>query len=378
MKYSKKAAFINRKKEISFLKKWIKEEPEYILFFYGPKSSGKTTLINRFIQEHLDKKEFDVKFLNLRKTFISSYKDFIQAFFGVNISDKDRTQKEIREYNLKVFKLSYEAINCLKQGELDPFSIMKKELEKIKRKGKQPLIIIDELQALQDVYINGQRELIKELFNFFVAMTKESHLCHFLISSSDGYFIERVYNDSKLTKTSELLEVDYLNKEDVFYWLSHLEKESDIENFSLTDRQIEKIWYYFGGSVWEISAFLSKLLRNSENGGVADYILEKEAAREITAYKVRFNDFYAGYHEHRVRLLERANACFEKSGKVVLKDMNPLIKKGLFSSDSLQKELGILVRDNLFSFNPVTGEYKPQGHSAALGLREYCRNVPEF
>ncbi len=58
MKYSKKAAFINREKEIVFLKKWVKEEPEYILFFYGPKSSGKTTLINRFIKDHLNKKEF--------------------------------------------------------------------------------------------------------------------------------------------------------------------------------------------------------------------------------------------------------------------------------------------------------------------------------
>ena len=41
----------------------------------------------------------------------------------------------------------------------------------------------------------------------------------------------------------------------------------------------------------------------------------------------------------------------------------------------ITEELGILVRDNLFSFNPVTGEYKPQGHSAALGLREYCRRA---
>jgi AAA+ ATPase superfamily predicted ATPase len=44
----------------------------------------------------------------------------------------------------------------------------------------------------------NQRELIKELINFFVAMTKESHLCHVLLSSSDGYFIEKIYNDSKL------------------------------------------------------------------------------------------------------------------------------------------------------------------------------------
>ena len=53
------------------------------------------------------------------------------------------------------------------------------------------------------IYMNGQRELIKELFNFFVAMTKQSHLCHFLIASADGYFIEKVYNDSKLRPGSK-------------------------------------------------------------------------------------------------------------------------------------------------------------------------------
>ena len=121
----------------------------------------------------------------------------------------------------------------------------------------------------------------------------------------------------------------------MFYWLTHLKKESGIKDFSLTEKQIERIWYYFGGSVWEISSFLSTMLMNSENESVADDLLEKEAMREITAYKVRFNNFYAGYREHRIRLLERANACLEKQGRVVLEDLESLIKKGLFSSDSI-------------------------------------------
>ena len=48
------------------------------------------------------------------------------------------------------------------------------------------MIIIDELQALDFFYFNGLLELIKERINFFVAMTKESNLCHVLLSSSDG------------------------------------------------------------------------------------------------------------------------------------------------------------------------------------------------
>ena len=158
-------------------------------------------------------------------------------FFVIDYYKSKEDVKEKREYNLKVFKLSTEVLKGLETKELDPFAVMKKELEKLANKGVNPLIIIDELQALENIYINGQRELIKELFNFFVSITTESHLYHVIISGSDGYFIEKIYNDSKLKKTSIFMEVDYLTKKDVGYWLDNLEKESAITRFVLTDRQ---------------------------------------------------------------------------------------------------------------------------------------------
>ncbi len=54
MEYKNEPAFINRKEELTYLQSWIEESPKNILFFYGPKSSGKTTLIYRFIEDHLD------------------------------------------------------------------------------------------------------------------------------------------------------------------------------------------------------------------------------------------------------------------------------------------------------------------------------------
>ncbi|MCD6363040.1 MAG: ATP-binding protein, partial [Synergistetes bacterium] len=36
--------FWNREKEIKWLKKYLQTEPNAILFIYGPKSSGKSTL----------------------------------------------------------------------------------------------------------------------------------------------------------------------------------------------------------------------------------------------------------------------------------------------------------------------------------------------
>lgn len=72
-------------------------------------------------------------------------------------------------------------------------------------------------------------------------MTKESHLAHIIIASSDGYFINTVYNDSRLKKTSRFYKIDYLEKEDVYKWLLNLQEYSKIKDYTLTEEDAEKI-----------------------------------------------------------------------------------------------------------------------------------------
>ncbi|MDQ7031419.1 MAG: ATP-binding protein, partial [Desulfonauticus sp.] len=45
--------FINREKEIQYLKDWVNHLPKEILWLYGPKSTGKTTLIEYLIEKEL-------------------------------------------------------------------------------------------------------------------------------------------------------------------------------------------------------------------------------------------------------------------------------------------------------------------------------------
>jgi AAA+ ATPase superfamily predicted ATPase len=46
------APFIDREEEIEFFVKWFSEVPQRILFVYGPKSSGKTTVIEYVIEKN--------------------------------------------------------------------------------------------------------------------------------------------------------------------------------------------------------------------------------------------------------------------------------------------------------------------------------------
>ena len=377
MEYKNEPAFINRQEEISYLKKWMEERPNQILFFFGPKSSGKTTLIYKFVEGFLhDESKFSVKLFNLREVLIVNYDDFLQRFFTLE-DPQAKDSSETRQYNLKVFKLTVKTQQKIKDKQLDPFDVMKAELKALNSKGIKPVIIIDELQALDFIYFNSQRELIKELINFFVAMTKESHLCHILLSSSDGYFIEKLYNDSKLRKTAKLFEVDYLPHEDIVYWLNNLEKESNIKDYTLSESQIEYVWDHFGGSIWEITSLLGDFLKGCRDGKVAGGEMKRIVERHMLQARSYFEG-YAGLDGSRTGLLRELDTYIQSKGYVKESFLGRLLDEGLYADrKALLEELNHLVRSNYLYYNPTLAEYKLQGKSMEIGLNRYvCELSP--
>jgi hypothetical protein len=352
MKYKQDVAFVNREKELAYLTSFINKRPNEILFLHGPKSSGKTSLLYRFFDRISKQQKLDVKFLNLREVLIVNYKDFLKMFFGLDYSQNKGDIKEIREYNLKIFKVKVEALKGLDSGEIDPFSVMKKEFLKLNGKKVKPVIIIDELQALDHIYMNGQRELITELFNFFVAMTKESHLAHVIISSSDGYFVETVYKDSRLKKTASFFKVDYFSKEDVYEWLENLEKYSKITDYRLTRIDIEKIWDTVGGSMWEIQKILTDLFNADMDSVLDEY---KEFMRGIIFE-------YAGINKEKKELFK----VIADKNRV---DLNDFEGTKAYKEGILEDYLYDMVTNNILYYDPTRAVFCPQGRSTEWGLR---------
>jgi AAA+ ATPase superfamily predicted ATPase len=58
--YRQEVAFINRQKELTYLKHFIDKKPSEILFIHGPKSSGKTTLLYKFLEDIGKEQKLDV------------------------------------------------------------------------------------------------------------------------------------------------------------------------------------------------------------------------------------------------------------------------------------------------------------------------------
>jgi AAA+ ATPase superfamily predicted ATPase len=355
LEYRKDVAFINREKELTFLEEYINIRPESILFLHGPKSSGKTTLLYKFLEKIEKEQKLDVKFINLRKiptefTDNYNYKDFLDMLFDVE-EKKEKKGKISGGINAGFFKIDTEIEKKMQRGRVNPFKVMEKEFTGLVEKGIKPVLIIDELQALDKVYMNNGRDkrLIIELFNFFVAVTKESHLAHIIIASSDGYFINIVYTDSRLKKTSEFYKIDYLDKKDTMEWLLNLEKYSKIKEYTLTAENAEKIWNTVGGSMWEIQYLLGRFFLNPIDDELNLY--KKKMRSMIVDYVVR-----PGQED-----IERLLNHFVQ---------NDALSKEMVKPED-EKHLRDMVRNNILYFDPTEATYYPQGTSYHWGIRLY-------
>ena len=267
--------FINRKKEISDINKYLSSKPNNVLFVYGPKSTGKSTLLNKIVN-NLNTKKYAVNYLSLRGVIIYNFKTFLDVFFQKSKKQKAKELISGFTLNMGFFQVGIDDNEVL---EKNAFKIMEEQIKEAKKRGIQPVIIIDEIQLLKNIYLNGERYLLDEIFNLFIRLTKETHLCHVICATSDSYFIEQIYNLASMSKTCTYYLIDHLGKEDVYKWLKKYPKRFP------TEKDIQYVWDNLGGSPWEIWMVIDDV----KNGDSIEVAVEKR----IADLDGRVFDFYA-------------------------------------------------------------------------------------
>ena len=103
-RYFRGEKLIDRDKEMHFLLDWFEKIPKEILWIYGPKSSGKTTLIEYVVENELFedfwkfklKKNYWVRYINLRGYLVTSYKTFLEAFIKPKKENKRKQESKKR------------------------------------------------------------------------------------------------------------------------------------------------------------------------------------------------------------------------------------------------------------------------------------------
>ena len=272
--------FINRKKEQKFLLEYFTNQPTNILFVYWPKSTWKTTLIKKVLDQ-LPMDEYAVNYLDMRWVLVTDFKDFKSLFFPTNIKWKITEIISGIKINVWFFWRSVDDEAMIKTN---VFEVMESKLRQANEKWIKPVIIIDEFQYLRNIIINKEDNLtlVQELRKFFIAMTKVEHLAHIVCLTSDSYYMEELYADTKLKNTSKFYLVDHISKTDVQYRLGELEwlSEDIVQYFR------EYLWW----SVWEIRQALVAYKNTWDYKSEIDYLVQDWYGRCMDLMLFKFDD----------------------------------------------------------------------------------------
>jgi len=336
--------FHDRENEISKILGILSTRPDLIVFVYGPINSGKTELF-QYLIERLPA-DFIVFYINLRGRFISGYEDFIDVLFEID----EKRFESLAEYvssiakDLKILTglpiptNLFEKITEKKRGK-DVFKYIESLMTELSKK-KKPILIIDELQVVGDLKIDDL--LIYKLFNLFVRLTKELHVCHVFAITSDSLFIEKICNEAMLHGRAEYVLVDDFDRPTA---------ESFLRKNGFDEDEIELIWHYFGGK----PIYLVRAVQAKKIG---------EDLRELVDrfYQMRLSQIKDAIYE----LEERDKDLFDR-----VLDLFGIFKdREILSYEKLSKEILFCVKNNILFVDPVRRIAKPQSHLDLLAMKE--------
>ena len=341
--------FYNREKEMKEIRAILDSRPTLITFIYGPINSGKTELINNLIKSLPETQK--VFYINLRGRFISNYDEFIKVLFDVEHEARYGRIKEFLKPIVNVLPESYHGIpipkdiflRLFKEKDVeDAFVYIETVLRAFCESGHAPVLVIDELQVIGDLKVDGL--LIYKLFNFFIRLTKELHLCHVFAVTSDSLFIENVYSEAMLEGRCRYLLVDDFDEATTAAFL---------ERHGFTDDEKAVAWNCCGGK----PICLVELVNTEED--------RKGKAEEML--KIR-----KGQIEEIVYSLEaRDKEMFD----AVMGMLSEFIGKEKVGYKYISDEIKFLVGKNIIFADSVNKELRPQSRLNLLAVREVMKDA---
>ncbi len=357
----KRIEFHDREEEIKEIKNILEREPSLITFIYGSINSGKTSLVEHLIKQL--PKDYVVFYINLRTKFLASYDDFIESLFEMEVETEEtkrRGKETLKELISSVTKvagipITKEFLDYVFKDKKpkNAFSYIIKLFEVVKDTGKQPVLILDELQKMGDVKVNGP--LIYELFNFFIDLTKEKHLAHVFVATSDSLFIERIFSEAMLEGRCRYLLVDDFDYNNTMDFL---------ENYEFSDKEKGDAWYHCGGK----PVYLVELINHKLGGGNT-----KEKAEELL--KVRITQLRDLLDElNYVRpAVDIAGEQYRVEKEKVIEILKLFMDRERVEFELHRPAKHFLVKKNILFVDPMGGGVKPQSRLDLLAIRELVK-----
>ncbi len=367
-KFERDIEFFDREKEKEEILSILKTKPQLINFIYGPINSGKTSLITNVLENLPD--NYMVIYINLRERAISSYGDFLEAIFDVKYEGilskimrylgiwRDAFDNVISDFgNIHGIPIPRDVFSRIFKEEKpkNAFIYILNLIKNAKSKGKTPVFVIDEIQKIGDVKIDNY--LIYEVFNFFIRLTKELHICHVFTLSSDSLFIERVYNEAILKDRCRYLLVDDFDEKTARKFL---------ETYRFTEEEIKLANEYVGGK----PSLLTTMIDEKKIGrGIKEYI-EKGLANsneEIAQllYNIKTIGVTIKYQEKDI------DVNYER----IIDILRNFSEKELYKYSVITPEEYYFVSKNILFVDTREKIIKPQTKFDLLAIREILKDM---
>ena len=353
--------FYNRGSEIKEIMDTMRMKPRLITFIYGPINSGKTELISHLIKELPE--DYAPFYVNLRGRFTTDYEDSLNVLFEIDEEGEVGNVTEYAKSALKDLKAVsgipipinlFERIFEKKDKSKDMFRYIEQFFGEVS-KTRTPILIIDELQVIGDLKIDGF--LIYKLFNFFIRLTKELHLAHVFVITSDSLFIEQVYSEAMLEERCRYLLVDDFDRETTAEFL---------ERYGFTDDEAGVAWEYCGGK----PVCLVELINRKFGGG--DVKEKCEDALKIRVSQIRDLLDLLGYVKPQVMLGEEK---YNVEREHVVEIMKTLVDRDVVSFEGYRPEKQFMIKKNILFLDPKNGMVRPQSKLNLLAIREVIANA---
>jgi len=380
--------FFNREKEIKEVLSVIESEPQLIYFIYGPINSGKSALIREIIKNRLDKAKYVPFLIDFRQVSVGSFEDFIEAMFEVDYTTKiddikkyvkdfinwilentDTVSKLISMYSGVPLQIPAPVLKLEEKEERrikNIYRYLKELFLEIREKEKVPVFILDELQMLKDISLNGNKSLLKSFFQFLVALTKVEHLAHVFCVSSDSLFIEHVYSSAELENRADYILVDDFEKKEALEFIDFLTKELLKGKIVLSKKEKERIYELAGGKPVLLIKVINKLKTKSLDE-VLSYLLQDEKAK----IKMELEKFdYV-----KVKVLYE-NQEVEVKKEDVIEILKKFKDKGVLKKDEIKAPAYYyLIRKNILFLDPIKEILKPQSRLAYHAINKALKEL---
>jgi len=318
--------FVNREAEIWQLKNILSSAPNSVLFIYGPKSSGKSTLMMKISKMYPG----DILFYDFRARSPSELHRVLanqKPGFGARM--RNYLRRKVQKDNVfEGIELPETQLAQMARGKIDPFAPLINKLKKY----KNPVLILDEIQNLVHSGLDSQE--LSQLMNFLITITKRLHLAHVIVVTSDCLFIDEIAKKAAMEEAAEYLYVGDLPKNSVIEWM----KEE-----GMSQSLAAKTYSLVGGRPYDLWIVVNHF-RATNDINVIDTMIRRKTSR--------------------------AKLTLKSVGAAELRFVRKLSKGPLSITDVPKKILEWAIENEIAFFDPVNGEVYALSRSMQEALKK--------